>query len=61
MPHHRLQIVTVQDELPRTSARRPQLRATGQASGATPQLIIPAETGRVREGDPAADVVEWID
>jgi hypothetical protein len=36
-------------------AQRPQLYAQGQALRKTPQLIIPAETGRVREGDPAAE------
>jgi hypothetical protein len=36
-------------------AQRPQLHAQGQALRKTPQLIIPAETGRVREGDPAAE------
>ncbi|XP_014556883.1 hypothetical protein COCVIDRAFT_98710, partial [Bipolaris victoriae FI3] len=50
-----------QDGLPQLSAQRPQLRSAGRASIATPQPVIPAEAGRVREGDPATDVIEWID
>ncbi|EMD95467.1 hypothetical protein COCC4DRAFT_18414 [Bipolaris maydis ATCC 48331] len=50
-----------QDGLPRLSAQRPQLRGAGRANIATPQPVIPAEAGRVREGDPATDVIEWID
>jgi hypothetical protein len=54
-------VAAAQDGLPRLLAQRPQLRGVGQANSATPQPVIPAETGGVREGDPATDVVEWID
>ncbi|EUC50763.1 hypothetical protein COCMIDRAFT_81166, partial [Bipolaris oryzae ATCC 44560] len=50
-----------QNGLPQPSAQRPQLRSARRASIATPQPVIPAEAGRVREGDPATDVIEWID
>lgn len=55
------QVTAAQDGLLRLLAQRPQSRGVGQANSATPQPVIPAETGRVREGDPATDVVEWID
>ncbi|KAF1993006.1 hypothetical protein P154DRAFT_528093 [Amniculicola lignicola CBS 123094] len=50
-----------QDGPRQPSAQRPQLRAVGRTSSTTPQLIIPAETGRVREGDPVSELLEWID
>lgn len=53
-------VKTDQDDLFRPSAQRPQLRTSRQAFSATPQPIILAEASRVREGDPEAELVEWI-
>jgi len=55
MLRHRPRVEPIQDEPPQPLARRPQLLAVGQAFGKTPQLVIPAEASRVREGDPAAE------
>ncbi|KAF2473775.1 uncharacterized protein BDR25DRAFT_301891, partial [Lindgomyces ingoldianus] len=51
---------TTQDGLSQPLARRPQLHAVGRALSKTPQLVIPAKASRVREGDLALELVEWI-